>query len=140
MLLYYPVMLDKCGECSRCIEVCPSKAIKTPKILDRPNCLSNFLEDDNPKTDISIGLDLDGYFFECDICQNVCPWNRQHIESPLDTPYGSLFDRDKLNPIMKLSYLSKMDEDDYEREIAPLMIGYQLPYATFKRNIEFLCR
>ena len=136
----YPLMQNKCGECLKCSDACPSNAIKTPHVLDRPNCLSNFLEDDNPETDISNGVDLNGYFFECDICQNVCPWNRQHIKAPLDTPYGRLFDSDKLNPIMELNYLRHMDEDTYEKEIVPLMIGYKLPYQTFKRNIEILLR
>ncbi|NLT47613.1 MAG: epoxyqueuosine reductase [Clostridiales bacterium] len=136
----YPIMKNKCGECFKCSDACPSNAIRTPHILDRPNCLSNFLEDDNPETDISNGVDLNGYFFECDICQNVCPWNQQHIKCPLDTPYGRLFDSNKLDPIMELDHLRDMDEDDYEREIAPLMIGYKLPYKTFKRNIEILLR
>lgn len=136
----YPLMQNKCGECLKCSDACPSNAIKTPHVLDRPNCLSNFLEDDNPETDISNGVDLNGYFFECDICQNVCPWNRQHVKTPLDTPYGRLFDSSKLNPIMELNYLRHMDEDTYEKEIVPLMIGYKLPYQTFKRNIEILLR
>ncbi len=136
----YPLAENGCGECQECMNACPSHAIKTPEILDRPNCLSNFLEDDDPETDISRGLDLDGYFFECDICQNACPWNRKHMETPLDTPYGRLFDPNKLNPVMELSHLRNMDAKTYEREIVPLMIGYQLPYETFKRNIEILLR
>ncbi len=136
----YPLMENLCGECFICRDACPSGAIKTPQILDRPNCLSNFLEDDGPATDISKGIELEGYFFECDICQDVCPWCRQHLKAPLDTPYGKLFDSGKLNPIMELRHLRDMDEDTYEKEILPLMIGYQLPYKTFKRNIEILLR
>ncbi len=136
----YSLAENRCGECFMCRDACPSGAIRTPQILDRPNCLSNFLEDDDPATDISNVIELEGYFFECDICQDACPWNRQHLKAPLDTPYGRLFDPNRLNAIMELNHLRNMDEDTYEREIAPLMIGYKLPYETFKRNIEILLR
>ena len=136
----YPVMKNRCGDCVRCIEACPSKAIGTPQILDRSNCLSNFLEEDAPKTDISKGIDLDGYFFECDICQNACSWNQRHIKSPLDTPYGRLFDENRIDDILQLSHLRNMDREEYEKELVPWMIGYQLPYETFKRNLEMLIR
>lgn len=137
---HYPLMKNLCGDCSKCIDACPSNAIKTPQILDRPNCLSNFLEDDTPEDDITNEISLEGYFFECDICQNACPWNQSHIENPLNTSYGRLFDRSKINEILKLHHLQNMDEETYEKEIVPLIIGYKLPYETFKRNINILTR
>jgi epoxyqueuosine reductase QueG len=134
----YPMMKNMCGGCSNCIDTCPSKAIETPQQLNQTKCLSNIL--DNYDMSIKQGVDTDGYFFECDICQNACPWNQKHIKAPLDTPYGKFFDSDKLNRIMRIDHLKQMDEETYEKELVPLMIGYKLPYKTFKRNITILSR
>jgi epoxyqueuosine reductase len=151
-----------CGKCTKCIDSCPTNAIKAPYMLDRPNCLSDFFEDDDLDRVIEIrdagdagdtgthpkdgGMSpslpslprLGGYFFECDICQNACPWNQKHIAKPLETPHGKLFDSNKLNPIFELKHLKEMNEDTYKKEIAPLIIGHKLPYETFKRNISTL--
>ncbi len=132
----YPMTKNMCGGCSKCKDICPVKAIEIPQQLNRTKCLSNIL--DNFGLSIIQGTDTDGYFFECDICQNACPWNQKHIKNPLVTPYSKLFDSDKLNSIMRLDHLKQMDEDTYERELVPLMIGYKLPYKTFKRNIAVL--
>ncbi|QHI71757.1 4Fe-4S double cluster binding domain-containing protein [Aminipila terrae] len=134
----YALMENMCGKCSKCVDTCPSNAIKMPQILDRPNCLSDFLEDDMPKTDIAKGKKLDGYFFECDICQNICPWNQKHVKYPLNTSYGENFDSTNINHVFELNHLKNMSEEAYEKEIVPFMIGYKLPYKTFKRNINML--
>jgi epoxyqueuosine reductase len=96
----YPAIGNLCGGCSKCMDVCPGRAIELPQQLNRTKCLSHILD----HFDFSIvpGTDTDGYFFECDICQNACPWNQKHIANPLDTPGGKLFDSDKLNHIMRL--------------------------------------
>lgn len=134
----YPVVKNRCGNCSKCIEACPVKAIEVPQQLNRAKCLSNLLEDSNGDSDLLRKTDTDGYFFECDICQNACPWNQKHIRAPLDTPYGRLFQGDRLNHMMRLDHLRTMDEKTYEAELVPLMIGYRLPYQTFKRNLALL--
>lgn len=133
----YPIVQNMCGNCSKCMDACPAKAIKIPQQLNRARCLSDLLENDGNWETLQ-EASTDGYFFECDICQNVCPWNQRHIKAPLDTPYGRLFKGDQLNPIMKLDHLRSMDKATYEAELLPLMIGYQLPYKTFKRNIAIL--
>jgi epoxyqueuosine reductase QueG len=136
----YPVMKNMCGTCKKCIDACPSKAIRISQILYRANCLSDLLENDDAETDLSRGISLDGYFFECDICQNACSWNQRHIRAPLDTPYGRLFDSGRINELLNMEHLRNMDRETYEKEIVPWMIGYQLPYETFRRNMEILSR
>jgi len=134
----YPVMKNLCGSCSKCIDICPSKAIETPQLLSRPRCLSDILDKYDSGLDLLEKADMDGYFFECDICQNACSWNQKHIRAPLDTPYGRLFNSAKLDDILKLDHLKNMDEQTYEKQLVPLMIGYKLPYKTFQRNIAKL--
>jgi epoxyqueuosine reductase len=137
------VAKNYCGECTRCVDSCPTKAIKKPHILDMSSCLSDILEGEGLDSGTAPGMTLrvgitEGYFFECDICQNVCPWNQKHMRKPLDTPFGRKFEADKLNPIMEIDHLKSMDKETYEKEIAPLIIGFELPYETFKRNLKLL--
>lgn len=81
---------------------------------------------------------LDNYFFECDICQNVCTWNQAHIREPLDTAYGRLFNVDDMNKLVSMEYLSSLDEATYKEKLLPVMKGYQLPFDLFKRNISVI--
>ncbi|MPN28559.1 Epoxyqueuosine reductase [bioreactor metagenome] len=134
----YPVVKNMCGNCARCVNICPSKAIEIPQQLNRAKCLSDILDKSDNRLDNLREADTERYFFECDICQNACPWNQRHIKAPLNTPYGRLFNGDELNDILKLDHLRAMDEQTYEKELAPLMLGYKLPYQTFKRNIANL--
>ena len=66
---------DFCGTCTRCIDACPTEAI-TPYVVDGSKCISYFtieLKDQMPAT---LQVDFQNWIFGCDICQDVCPWNR----------------------------------------------------------------
>lgn len=67
---------DYCGTCNRCIEACPTQAIIKPNIVDGSKCISYFtieLKDEIPS---KYQNNMDGWAFGCDVCQQVCPWNR----------------------------------------------------------------
>lgn len=132
---YNKVMEDKCGTCSACIDLCPTAAIEKPYVLNKSKCISNFLEEE---TIPDLGyFTLDNYFFECDTCQNICPWNTKHIESPLLTPMGETFDlKYKLSELFSFKNLLKIDKHEYEDKILPLLSGFDLSYEMFKRNIN----
>ncbi|MFA9378959.1 MAG: hypothetical protein ACERKZ_19775 [Lachnotalea sp.] len=59
-----------------------------------------------------------------------------HISAPLDTPFGRLFNVSEINKILSLECLSSLDEATYNEKLLPNMIGYQLPFDLFKRNIS----
>ncbi len=131
----YPAEKDHCGGCSACAERCPAGALDQRK-LDRGKCLSNLLEEDNmPET---VKEMPDNYFFECDICQETCPWNKRHLAEPIDTEPGRTFEKNhkELLELFRFDTLLEMDEDSYREKILPLLTGVDLPYRLFQRNVR----
>lgn len=79
---------DHCGQCTRCIEACPTDAIVSNKIVDGSKCISYAtieLKDELPST---FKDHMEDWMFGCDICQDVCPWNRfsKPHQQPLFAP------------------------------------------------------
>src|SRR5204862_3948839 len=71
--------MDRCGSCSRCIEACPTQAITEPYRLDASRCIS-YLTIEH-RTPLESAGELAGWLYGCDICQDVCPWNKRAPES-----------------------------------------------------------
>jgi epoxyqueuosine reductase len=69
-----PLDLD-CGSCTLCIDACPTGALDEPGVLDSTKCLSYWTQAPAPVPE-EYRADLDGQVYGCDICQDVCPWNR----------------------------------------------------------------
>jgi epoxyqueuosine reductase len=76
-LEYDEPMADHCGNCTACIDACPTDAIVEPYVVDSNKCISyatiELRSDELPE---EIAANLDGWLYGCDICQDVCPWNR----------------------------------------------------------------
>lgn len=66
---------DFCGTCTRCIDACPTDAI-TPYVVDGSKCISYFTIELKDQMPASLQADFQSWIFGCDICQDVCPWNR----------------------------------------------------------------
>ena len=76
---------DHCGTCTACLDACPTGAIVAPYIVDSRACLSYAtIELRYPELPTEIEENLNGWLYGCDICQDVCPWNR--FEKPADEP------------------------------------------------------
>jgi epoxyqueuosine reductase len=68
---------DHCGTCTLCIDACPTQAIAEPYVVDSNKCISYAtIELRDASLPESIGDHLEGWLYGCDICQDVCPWNR----------------------------------------------------------------
>lgn len=68
---------DHCGTCTMCIDACPTHAITEPYVVDSNRCISYAtIELRTPELPTSMQQDLSGWLYGCDICQDVCPWNR----------------------------------------------------------------
>ena len=68
---------DHCGTCTLCIEACPTRAITEPYVVDSTKCISYAtIELREPEMPAEVAHNLEGWVYGCDICQDVCPWNR----------------------------------------------------------------
>ncbi len=72
---------DFCGTCTKCIDSCPTKAIVQPKVIDSRKCISYWTIEAKPDYNIPNSIDLNGWIFGCDICQEVCPWNKRAFKT-----------------------------------------------------------
>jgi epoxyqueuosine reductase len=92
-----PFKTDHCGSCTKCIDACPTDAIVAPYVLDANKCISYLtieLKDQIPE---EFKGKMDNWMFGCDICQDVCPWNRFSIphEEEAFNPHPDLLEMKK---------------------------------------------
>ncbi len=71
-----PFKTDHCGTCTKCVDACPTQAILPNNTLDGSKCISYFTIELKDSIPTSFKGMLDDWMFGCDICQDVCPWNR----------------------------------------------------------------
>ncbi|MEN8201821.1 MAG: tRNA epoxyqueuosine(34) reductase QueG [Bacteroidota bacterium] len=121
---------DFCGSCTHCIEACPTQAILNTRTLDAEKCIS--YQTIENKGDISPGLagKLSNRVFGCDICQDVCPWNRKaltHTEPDFEPVSGLLemsvreweeMDQDLFKKVFRDSPLKRAGFDKLKATIA----------------------
>jgi epoxyqueuosine reductase len=78
-----PETTDFCGNCRACLDACPTNAIVEPRVVDSNRCISYAtIESRAPEISVEVAENLNGWFYGCDICQDVCPWNR--FEKPTE--------------------------------------------------------
>lgn len=67
---------DYCGTCTRCMDACPTDAIPEPYVVDGSRCISYLTIELKDQLPAEFKENMEGWVFGCDICQDVCPWNR----------------------------------------------------------------
>ena len=109
-LEYDKKAIDRCGSCTRCIEACPTDAIVEPYVLDSRKCISYLTIELKEEIPIDLRDGLDNNIFGCDICQDVCPWNRK---SPTNTSEKFLPRNQLFNP--ELEYLLDLNQEEFSK-------------------------
>ena len=104
---------DRCGSCTRCIEACPTDALVAPREMDAARCIS-YLTIEKKGTIVTELREAIGHqVFGCDICQEVCPWNRR---APVADKVGVKVREELIAP--RLEWLAELDEAAFKREFA----------------------
>jgi epoxyqueuosine reductase len=123
---------DHCGTCTRCIDACPTEAIVAPYVVDGSRCISYLTIELKNELPQEFKGKTDDWMFGCDICQDVCPWNK----------FSVLHSEPAFAPHPELLGMSKQDwEDITEETFQKVFKGSAVKrtkYAGLKRNINFI--
>jgi epoxyqueuosine reductase len=133
-LEYDAPIADYCGTCRKCIDACPTDAIIEPYVVDGSKCISYFTIELKEAIDDSYKSKFDNWIFGCDICQDVCPWNR------FSTPHHEPL----LNANPDLQKFLNRDWEEITSEVFNKVFGKSPLKRTklegLKRNISFIKR
>jgi epoxyqueuosine reductase len=123
---------DHCGSCTRCIDACPTDAIVAPYTVDGSKCISYLTIELKNEIPTAFKGKMDNWMFGCDICQDVCPWNRFSV------PHTE----ERFTPKEELLGLSRQELIDMTDEVFKRVFKNspvkRTKYNGLKRNIDFL--
>ncbi len=123
---------DFCGTCTRCMDACPTDAIPSPYVVDGSKCISYLTIELKDQIPDDFNGKMKDWIFGCDICQDVCPWNR--FASPHREP--------QFNPHEQLAQMTKGDwleiTEDVFRQLFKGSAVKRAKFEGLKKNISFL--
>ena len=120
---------DRCGSCTRCLEACPTGALVAPYQMDARRCISYLTIEHKGPIAEELMPGMGRHVFGCDICQDVCPWNRN---APFAADAELEPRTDLVNP--SLGWLGSLDEQSFEREFNGSPVR-RAGYNGLRRNL-----
>lgn len=123
---------DYCGTCTRCIDACPTDALHQPYVVDGSKCISYLTIELKNAIPQSFSGRMDNWMFGCDVCQDVCPWNR----------FSKFHQEPAFNPDPALLHMTGKDWQELTQETFSKVFKdsavKRTKYAGLMRNIRFL--
>lgn len=132
--IYSTTATDHCGSCTRCIDACPTNAIYEPYRVDGSKCISYFTIELKEQIPDDYQDGIGDWLFGCDICQDVCPWNRDARYSQME----DLAPRDKILD-HNIDFWEEMDLDQYDALFEGSAIR-RAKFEKFKMNTATVAR
>jgi len=133
--LYYddPFVKDYCGTCTKCIDNCPTEAIMPGKVIDGSKCISYFtIELKDALVPEKMKGKFDNWLFGCDVCQDVCPWNR----------FSKTTNEIKFKPLPEVLNFNANDWEELTEETFNTIFKdspiKRSKYKGIKRNLHFI--
>lgn len=131
-LEYDGPMPDYCGTCTRCIDACPTEAIVEPYVVDASRCISYLTIELKEQIPSTFAGKMENWIFGCDICQDVCPWNR----------FAKVHHEPRFEPNRDLLSLNTSDWQELTEEVFKT-IAQRSPLKRAKikglqRNVKFV--
>ena len=122
---------DHCGTCTLCLDACPTAAIVQPGVVDGSRCISYYTIELKADKQIDTDEDFQGWIFGCDICQDVCPWNRH--ARPHKEP--------EFEPSEKMQQMTRTDWEEITQDVFKELFKesavQRSKLAGLKRNISY---
>jgi epoxyqueuosine reductase len=123
---------DHCGNCTACIDACPTEAIVSPYVVDGSKCISYFTIELKENIPPEMKGKFEDWAFGCDICQDVCPWNK----------FSKAHNEPLFNPNPEILSMSKKDWEEITEETFKAVFKNaavkRTKFEGLKRNIDFL--
>jgi len=127
-----PFQTDHCGTCTKCMDACPTEAILSDKMINASKCISYLTIELRDELPADMRGKFQDWMFGCDICQDVCPWNKFSL--PHQEPFFS--------PHPDLLLMSRQDWEEITeavfRDIFKKSAVKRTKYSGLKRNIDFI--
>ena len=127
-----PLAKDYCGTCTACMDACPTDAIVQPEVIDASKCISYLTIELKEAIPNEFAGKMENWVFGCDICQDVCPWNR----------FSKAHREPAFQPNVELANFSnkewvEMTEETFKRVFSKSAVK-RTKYAGIRRNVDFL--
>ncbi len=131
-LAYDTPVTDHCGSCTACIDACPTQAIVAPYVVDGSKCISYFTIELKEEIPTAVKGQFDNWMFGCDVCQDVCPWNR----------FSKSHNEPLFDPNPELLSMTKQEWEEITQEVFSKVFRKsavkRTKFSGLQRNIRFL--
>jgi epoxyqueuosine reductase len=125
------ITTDHCGNCTRCLDACPTDALVEPRLLDATRCISYLTIEQKGPIPQPLVERLEGWVFGCDICNEVCPWNQRFAEASSAEEYRPRPALGGADPQL----FERMDQEEFTRRFGDTPLE-RAGLAGMRRNFR----